>query len=59
MVRVVLIKKENGRIPMFGTLTMSMGQRVLRDRFLEAIVVGAFILFAALATIDDLLLLFC
>ncbi len=43
---------------MFGTQTISIGRRVLRDRFLEAIVVGAFILFAALATIDDLLLLF-
>ncbi len=43
---------------MFGTLTTATGQRLLRDRFLEAIVIGAFILFAALATIDDLLLLF-
>ncbi len=43
---------------MFGTQTVATSQRALRDRFLEAIVVGAFVLFAALATIDDLLL-FC
>jgi hypothetical protein len=43
---------------MLRALTGATGQRLLRDRFLEAIVIGAFILFAALAMIDDLLLLF-
>ena len=47
---------------MFGTQTMATGQRLQvvlwRDLFLKVIVAGAFILFAGLATIDDLLLIF-
>jgi hypothetical protein len=47
---------------MFGTQTMARGQRLQvarwRDLFLKVMVAGAFILFAGLATIDDLLLIF-
>ena len=53
---------ETERIPMFGTQTMATGQRpqvaLWRNLFLKVIVVGAFILFTGLATIDDLLLIF-
>jgi hypothetical protein len=53
---------ETERAPMFGTQTMARGQglrvALWRDLFFKVIVAGAFILFAGLATIDDLLVIF-
>jgi hypothetical protein len=53
---------ETERAPMFGTQTIARGQRLQvapwRDLFFKVIVAGAFILFAGLATVDDLLVIF-
>jgi hypothetical protein len=54
--------KDTERVPMSGAQTRARDQRLQvalwRDLFLKVIVAGAFILFAGLTTIDDLLLIF-